>query len=210
MNKRTALLAALLATTMAASPAWSQSAGGSAGATSGSGSTTPDAGSSNRPGGAATEDNSGRGLNQPGNRGGADTTRPGSTATPEATRPAPIQTPAAPAPRAGGMDISSLHEITKDQENATYNGMTAKNLEDMNIVNPAGKKVGEIDKVLATSDNKVVAVVVDAGGILGIGGDKVVVPLDQLTLDSKGKQFVASMDENQLKAMPKWNGQARK
>lgn len=49
-----------------------------------------------------------------------------------------------------------------------------------------------------------------AGGILGIGGAKVVVPLDQLTLDSKGKQFVADMDENQPKAMPKWTGQARK
>ena len=201
MNKHTALLAALLATTMAASPAWSQSAGSGAGATSGSGSNAgpADAGSSNPSGAAGTrEDNSGRGLNQPG------------AATPEATRPAPIQTPAAPAARSGNMDISSLHEITKDQQDATYNGMTAKNLEDMNIVNPAGKKVGEIDKVLATNDNKVVAVVVDSGGILGIGGEKVVVPLDQLTLDSKGKHFVASMDENQLKAMPKWNGQARK
>jgi sporulation protein YlmC with PRC-barrel domain len=200
MNKRTALLAAFLATTMAASPAWSQSATGSG--TSGAGSAADPAGSgSPSPGGAAgaREDNSGRGLNQP-----------GSPAMPEATRPAPIQTPAAPPARTGNMDISSLHEITKDQENATYNGMSAKNLEDMNIVNPAGKKVGEIDKVLATNDNKVVAVVVDSGGILGIGGEKVVVPLDQLTLDSKGKQFVASMDENQLKAMPKWNGQARK
>ena len=162
MNKRTALSAALLAATMAASPAWSQGAGSGAGAT-------------NDPGaaGGTSEDNSGKGAQQPGNRAAPDLTRP-------------------------------------DSPNATYNGMSAKSLKDANIVNPAGKKVGEIAKVLATNDNKVVAVVVDAGGILGIGGAKVVVPLDQLTLDSKGKQFVAGMDESQLKAMPKWTGQARK
>jgi hypothetical protein len=194
---------------MATSPAWSQTGGGGGGGTGATGSPDPGSDSSSSAPGSRG-DNSGQGAQQPGNRAAPDTTnqRNQSPALPNASEPraaspAPIQTPASPAARSGTLDMSGLREVDK---NATisYNGLSASNLEDMNIVDPAGKKVGEIDRVLVSADNKPMAVVVDAGGILGIGGDKVVVGLDQLTLDSQKKQFVSQMDENQIKALPKY------
>jgi hypothetical protein len=185
MDKRISLMAALVAGAVAAGPAFAADSGASSDPKSGSDQTK----------------DSGPGMNGP-------ALPPAATgSTPRAAAPSAAPAPTAQAPAArSNLDVAALHEISKDKDSTTYNGISAKNIEDMNVVNPAGKKIGEVDKVLATSDNKVVAVVVDAGGILGIGGDKVVVPLDQLTLDSQGKQFVASMDENQLKAMSKWQG----
>jgi hypothetical protein len=134
-------------------------------------------------------------------------------ATPTWAQSAPrgdARAPAAttPAPRPN-VDLSSLHAIDKDTKNVTYNGLTVDKLHDTNIETASGKKVGEIDQVLVNSDNKIVAVSVDAGGFLGIGGEKVVMSLDQLQYDGQKKKFITSMNEDQLKSMPKWDNKKR-
>lgn len=190
MNKRTAwmaaLIAAFVASTALSSHAWAQAGGG--------------AGSS--PG--ASEGSSGN--NAP--DGSRAAPIPQSPGAPGATAPSTTR-PSGAAGTTGSLNMSSLHEVDSKDKSSTFNGMTADALENMNIVNPNGNKIGEIDKALAGSDNKIVAVVADAGGILGVGGAKVVVPLDQLRLDSQNKRFVAQMDENQLKSMPKWQAPSR-
>jgi sporulation protein YlmC with PRC-barrel domain len=75
-------------------------------------------------------------------------------------------------------------------------------LGDMNVVNPAGEKIGEVEEVLMDTTGKVVAVAVEAGGFLGIGDDDVIIQLDQLRLENK--QLVTALSKEQLEALPKW------
>jgi hypothetical protein len=120
---------------------------------------------------------------------------------PAATAAPPASTSAA----ASKLDISKLRAVEDKDKNVTYNGMSVSSLEDSNVEQPNGDKVGEIDRVLVDQDNKIVAVTIDAGGFLGIGSEKVVMPLDQLQYDGGKKKFITSLNKDQLKAMPHWD-----
>lgn len=103
------------------------------------------------------------------------------------------------------MDIAGLRPVDTKNMNVTYNGLSIDKLKEANVTNPNGDKIGEVQKVLANADNKIVAVTVDAGGFLGIGAKEVVMPLDKLQYDGAKKQFVTSLSKDDLKSMPEWN-----
>jgi ribosomal 30S subunit maturation factor RimM len=75
-------------------------------------------------------------------------------------------------------------------------------LGDMNVVNPAGEKIGEVEEVLMDTSGKVVAVAVEVGGFLGIGDDDVIIPLDQLRLENN--QLMTALTKEQIEVLPKW------
>ena len=52
---------------------------------------------------------------------------------------------------------------------------------------------------------KIDRLVVSAGGVLGIGGRQVAIPIDQFKWNSQKDGFVLSMTTAQLKSMPEWN-----
>ena len=85
--------------------------------------------------------------------------------------------------------------------------MNVKKLKGMDIIGADGKKIGEIDKVLADSSNQPKAVTVDAGGLLGIGGHEVIVPFDQLQ-KSTDKDFKVSLSKEQVKNLEKFDAKA--
>jgi sporulation protein YlmC with PRC-barrel domain len=66
-----------------------------------------------------------------------------------------------------------------------------------------GKKVGEINNLLIGPDNRVRAAVVEFGGFLGMGENKVAVPWDQLNVAQD--RITVNMTEDQVKAAPRWN-----
>jgi sporulation protein YlmC with PRC-barrel domain len=76
-------------------------------------------------------------------------------------------------------------------------------LDDMDVVNPAGEKIGEVEEVLMDTSGKVVAVAVEVGGFLGIGDDDVIIQLDQLRLENK--QLVTTLTKEEIEALPKWD-----
>ncbi|SEK75162.1 PRC-barrel domain-containing protein [Roseovarius nanhaiticus] len=78
-----------------------------------------------------------------------------------------------------------------------------RSVDDANVVNAAGDKLGEIEDVLVGADGKPVAYVVDTGGFLDIGDEDVVVSID--ALQWQGGQYVSDMTEEQLEALPKWD-----
>jgi hypothetical protein len=126
-------------------------------------------------------------------------------ANPPPAATAPATPPAATSAAASKLDISTLRAVDDKDKNVTYNGMSVNALEDSNVEQPNGDKVGEIDRVLVDKDNKIVAVTIDAGGFLGIGTEKVVMPLNQLQYDGNKKKFITSLNKDQLKAMPHWD-----
>jgi len=68
-----------------------------------------------------------------------------------------------------------------------------------------GKKLGSIDTVLMNPQSKAVdRLVVKAGGVLGVGGRNVAVPIDQFSWDSGKEAFKLSQTNEELKSMPDW------
>jgi hypothetical protein len=67
------------------------------------------------------------------------------------------------------------------------------------------KKVGDIETALMKPDSKQVdRVVVDVGGILGLGTHRIALSIDDLSWDPKTGVFRVSKTQDELKQMPEW------
>ena len=127
----------------------------------------------------------------------------GGLANAQQNKAAPSQAPAAT--KSSTMSGSALHEL-KDG-NVKLNGMNNVKVSDLNdyaIYGSDGKKIGDIDRVLADSSNNAKAVAVDAGGFLGMGTREVVFPLDKLSKGKDNKQLTTAMTKDQIKGLEKW------
>ena len=60
------------------------------------------------------------------------------------------------------------------------------------------------DEVLQTRGGRIVAVSVQIGGVLGVGGREVVMMLDQLRRE--GDHLVTGLGQAQVEAQPPWGG----
>jgi sporulation protein YlmC with PRC-barrel domain len=67
------------------------------------------------------------------------------------------------------------------------------------------KKIGSINTVLMDPQSKTIdRLVLKAGGVLGVGGRNVALPVDQFTWDRDREGFKLSKTADELKAMPEW------
>lgn len=95
----------------------------------------------------------------------------------------------------------------------------ASKLMDINVYNNQNEKLGEIEELIIEPSGRIVGVVLEVGGFLGMGERNVMVPLDQLkfgnesgtsttgtSADNKQHPDRAVMDasKDQLKAMPEF------
>lgn len=72
-------------------------------------------------------------------------------------------------------------------------------------VDTSWTKVGEIDDILLDREGKMVALLAEVGGFLGIGERDVIIPLDSVRFaidDAKSYAYVTNLTEEQLKALP--------
>lgn len=93
-------------------------------------------------------------------------------------------------------------EVENDATMVPGFGMNVDQFEELDVYSAAGERIGDVEDVLANSSGKVVAVVVDYGGFLGVGEREAVFTLDQLQL--KDRKLVTSMTKAQLEALPAW------
>jgi sporulation protein YlmC with PRC-barrel domain len=71
-----------------------------------------------------------------------------------------------------------------------------------NVYGADGKEIGEINNLLVDPQGRIRAVIVEFGGFLGIGENKVAVPWQKLTV---GKDRIATdMTPDVIKTMPRW------
>lgn len=104
------------------------------------------------------------------------------------------------------LDPQSLRELDDDQTEITYEGRTVDELEDMNVFAGAGERIGEIEEVLANSEDEIVAVVIEfEDGFLDLGEREVVMPIDQLQFGQEGREVTTAMSDAELKALPVWD-----
>lgn len=129
-------------------------------------------------------------------------------AAPSSSKPSPgapsSGMPSASAPSAGAVNIGALHAIDGDKAgHVQHLNMSAKDLSDAEIHGADGKKVGEVNKLLADSSNQVKAVTIDVGGFLGIGGREVAIPIDKLQ-KGEGKKLQTSMTKAEIEQLAEW------
>lgn len=82
-------------------------------------------------------------------------------------------------------------------------GASVGQLAGMELRDSTGERVGRVDEVLRTRGGRIVAVSVQTGGLLGVGGREVVLMLDQLRRD--GNRLVTPLRQAQVEAQPPWD-----
>jgi len=95
---------------------------------------------------------------------------------------------------AGGADNNAMAASGSDW--SVKDGLIGKT-----VYNENNDKVGNITDVTVSSDGKMTAFVVGAGGFLGMGEHNVAIPFDRIT-KSGDKFTLAGYTKDQLKAMP--------
>lgn len=79
----------------------------------------------------------------------------------------------------------------------------ADTVDDWDVHDAAGTKIGEVDEVLGTDANTPTALAIDFEGTGGYADRDVVIPLDQFTL-TEGRLVLGSTAEA-VGALPTWN-----
>lgn len=84
----------------------------------------------------------------------------------------------------------------------------ASEIEGAQVMSRDDEEFGEVSEVLLTEDGAIEAIVVNVGGVLGIGSKPVEVPFDRVTLqtsdDGGEMSVVIPMSEQELEDMPRY------
>ncbi len=118
----------------------------------------------------------------------AQSQSPSGDTTPRGT--APAYSPAA-APRAPALDPLKQEDISK--------------IEGTSVLGSDGKKLGDVSRVLMKPEDKTIdRLVIRTGGILGMGGHLVAMPLDDFSWDAQVAAFKVAKTADDLKSMAEW------
>jgi sporulation protein YlmC with PRC-barrel domain len=117
---------------------------------------------------------------------------------------AAAQTPTTPRPTTP----SATPSVTQAAPKPAINPLTqdvVSNIDGTAVYGSDQDKIGHVSDVLMDPQSKKIdQLVVTAGGVLGIGGHRVAVPIDQFQWDSQKGAFTLAMTADKLKAMPEW------
>ncbi len=100
--------------------------------------------------------------------------------------------PATPGP-AGTLAVSQVK---------LANGLRASKLIGASVYNEANEKIGTVDDLILSTEDKAVVAVIQVGGFLGAGGKLVAVPYTQLRLEKDNKVVMAGATKDELNALP--------
>ncbi len=101
-----------------------------------------------------------------------------------------------PIPRTPAPDPLMMEDVSKISGFAVYGADDSK--------------VGSVSTVLMNPANKTVdRLVVNSGGVLGVGGHKVAIPIDQFKWDGEKDAYRLAKTADDLKSMPEWSQTAR-
>lgn len=137
----------------------------------------------------------------------AQTFSPDTASTPPAAPSPAVTTPASPgappsaAPDAGSTTGSTTATTTLG---STTRILTVDALEGMDLVGPDGKGIGDIEGVVENSADKKQLVVIERGGLLGLGAKTIALPLENVAVQGE-KVILRNMDVAQLDGMAEFN-----
>lgn len=90
------------------------------------------------------------------------------------------------------------HQVQLSTGDDQLQPVAAKTLVDREVVNLQNKPIGEVEEVIQ-GPNGIAALVVEAGGFMGIGEKEVMIPLDQVRLSGSQLIWESQMGAQELK-----------
>jgi hypothetical protein len=108
---------------------------------------------------------------------------------------------AAQAQQAGGGAV--LREAADDDMMVQPFNKSVEDLEEADLVTPAGDEIGEVGEVLVDESGQPAAITAEIGGFLGVGQKTVVIGLDRLQL--KDDELATTLTKEELGAMQTWD-----
>src|SRR5438067_7934362 len=110
--------------------------------------------------------------------------------------------PSSPARAPGAATTAPMHKT------AAINPLTQEDvskLEGTSVYGNNDDKIGHISTILMDpSSKKIDRLVVSAGGVLGVGGHRVAIPVEQFSWDGDKDAFKLGTTVAELKQMPEW------
>ncbi|MFC4353123.1 PRC-barrel domain-containing protein [Fodinicurvata halophila] len=102
------------------------------------------------------------------------------------------------------VNMSNLRPLKGEYEGVMLsNGMDPEEVVGAAIVNSEGDEVARVEDLLADQSGEAVAVLAEAGGILGIGAKQIAIPLSELSAGENG-QLASSLTEEDIETMPEY------
>ncbi|NDV93229.1 hypothetical protein GTH32_18830 [Alteromonas sp. 345S023] len=89
-------------------------------------------------------------------------------------------------------------EIREDSDKAMVAHMTIGELEEDQVLSPQGEEVAAIEEVVMQTQNNQLFLVVESGGMMGLGEKKSVVPLDAVALEDGDLLLTSNKDIQQF------------
>ncbi len=123
----------------------------------------------------------------------------------EATTPAPAPAPQQQAEIPAEVVITELTAVEDDKKLVQPWALPVDRVEEMDVYDKDGNKIGEVDAVLQDKNGEIKGVAVVHGGFLGFGSKDTILTLDQLKL--KDGDIITELTEDQLDSQPDWNQQ---
>jgi sporulation protein YlmC with PRC-barrel domain len=115
--------------------------------------------------------------------------------------PALAQQTPAPEPGSPAGEVVQTGTVAVSQLKLV-NGLRISKLIGAAIYNEANEKIGTVDDLILTSEDKAVVAIIQVGGFLGAGGKLVAVPYHQLQMDKENKLLMTGANKDSLNAMP--------
>jgi sporulation protein YlmC with PRC-barrel domain len=104
--------------------------------------------------------------------------------------------------------VEDVDAVSADQANVKTRPVVIRDLDDMEVYNARGEELGEVGRVVLDPRTKRQYVVVESGGFLGIGEDRVAFPLDRFWM--RGDRLVLrGVTEEDIDAMDDYRDQIR-
>lgn len=108
--------------------------------------------------------------------------------------------------------VAVLEEYDRSQAVTDYLGqddLPVSELLGTAVSNEEGEEVGQIDDLIISRDNEVVSAVLSAGGFLGLGERRVLLPYEALRVSAETQSFFVEMSEEELAQLPEYRGEQR-
>jgi sporulation protein YlmC with PRC-barrel domain len=120
----------------------------------------------------------------------------------EAATPAPAPAPQQQAEVPAEVVISELTAVDDSKKLVKPWALPVDRVEEMDVYDKNGKKIGEVDAVLQDKMGEIRGVAVVHGGFLGFGSKDSIITLDRLKL--KDGDIITELTDDQLDAQPAW------
>jgi sporulation protein YlmC with PRC-barrel domain len=92
--------------------------------------------------------------------------------------------------------------LTRIEAASIKSGWRASKMMGMDVYDTADRKIGNIDDLIVTRNERVPVAVLSVGGFLGIGSKLVAVPFQELRLVGDDRLTLPGATEDSLKALP--------